>query len=480
MSHRTTRRQFMKRVSAGAAALCLTSMMSCTNHSKPNIIYILTDDLGYGDLGCYGQQMIKTPRLDQMAADGLKFNQHYAGSTVCAPSRCALMTGQHLGHCTVRGNENVLLKSDDQTIAKTLKQVGYTTACIGKWGIGHPPPPNDPKNNGFDYFFGYLSMWHAHNYYPEFLWRNGEKVQLKNKVQHPKEHYQQGQEKLTGLAEKKVEYTPDLFTKDALRFIEDQVSPFFLFLSYTIPHANNEALWFDKHGMEVPDLKFYKDKDWPEPEKAKAAMITRMDSHVGQILDKLKELKIDKNTLVIFTSDNGPHKEGGQDPDFFDSNGKLRGYKRDLYEGGIRVPCLAQWTGTIEPGRVTDHISAFWDVYPTCAKIAGAPVPENLDGISFLPVLEGNLSEQREHDYLYWEFNEGSSKQAVRMGNWKMVRVAPSDNVELYDLSTDVCEEHNVASEHPQMVDKAMILFQNARDNETRWPLKDDAKVIPF
>lgn len=480
MSQGTTRRQFLKTVSAGAATLGLASMISCSEKTKPNIIYILTDDLGYGDLGCYGQKQIKTPRLDQMAADGLKFTQHYAGSTVCAPSRCTLMTGKHTGRCTVRGNEKVLLESDENTVAKSLKKAGYATGCIGKWGIGHPPPPDDPESNGFDYFFGYLSMWHAHNFYPEFLWRNGEKVQLDNVVRHPEEHYQEGQEKLTGLAEKKADYSPDLFTDDALKFIESRTRPFFLYLAYTIPHANNEALWFDEHGMETPDYAPYTDKDWPEAEKGKAAMITRMDRQVGQILDKLKALKIDKNTVVIFTSDNGPHKEGGQDPKFFDSNGELRGHKRDLYEGGIRVPCIAQWNGAIEPGSVTDHVSAFWDVYPTLTEIAGVPAPGSLDGISFLPVLKGNLSKQQKHDYLYWEFHEGSSKQAVRMGKWKAVRLAPSQPVELYNLDTDVREEKNVASDHPEIVAKAEALFSSARDNQKRWPLKDAAQVIPF
>ena len=258
---RLSRRTFLRNIGLTTAAITTLSIDGCNtpvgrtgkNKRKPNIIYILADDLGYGDLGCYGQRKIKTPNLDKMAAEGMKFTQHYAGSTVCAPSRCALMTGKHTGHCTVRGNVDVLMKPDEITIAKTLKQAGYSTACIGKWGIGHPPPPDDPHNNGFDHFFGYLSMWHAHNFYPDFLWKDGKKVPLRNVVQHPEKHYKENQESLVGLASEKVDYSHDLFSQAALEFIEEQDGPFFLFIPYTIPHANNEAGQFGEHGMEVPD-----------------------------------------------------------------------------------------------------------------------------------------------------------------------------------------------------------------------------------
>ncbi|MHC4370601.1 MAG: arylsulfatase [Planctomycetota bacterium] len=464
---RLSRRTFLKDIGLTAASIgTLSTDSACTaagrtgkRNQKPNIIYILADDLGYGDLGCFGQKKIKTPNLDRMAAEGMKLTQHYAGSTVCAPSRCSLMTGKHTGHCTVRGNVDVLMKPDEMTVAKALKQAGYSTACIGKWGIGHPPPPDDPHKNGFDHFFGYLSMWHAHNFYPDFLWKDGEKVSLRNVVQHPEKHYKPGQENLVGLASEKVDYSHDLFTEAAIEYIEKQDGPFFLFLPYTIPHANNEASLYDEHGMEVPDYGVYADKDWPEPEKGKAAMISHLDGDIGRILARLKQLGIDDNTLVIFSSDNGPHKEGGVDPDFFDSNGPLQGIKRKLYE-----EC--------------DHISAFWDVLPTFAELAGAPEPEGIDGISFAPALLGKP--QKKHEYLYWEFHEGnSSKQAVRMGDFKAVRPAPSRPVELYDLRTDIGEDNNIANKHPDVAARATEIIEKARTGADIWPLKDGTKKKP-
>ncbi|MHC4495739.1 MAG: arylsulfatase, partial [Planctomycetota bacterium] len=477
------RRRFLKDAGLMAAAIGTLSVDGCrapagrtaNNRRKPSIIYILADDLGYGDLGCYGQKRIKTPNLDRMAAEGMRFTQHYAGSTVCAPSRCSLMTGKHTGHCTVRGNVDVLMKSDEVTIAKMLKQAGYSTACIGKWGIGHPHQPDDPHNNGFDHFFGYLSMWHAHNYYPDFLWKDGEKVLLRNVVRHPEKHYKKDQEQLVGLASQKVDYSHDLFSEAALEFIEEQNGPFFLFIPYTIPHANNEAGQFGDHGMEVPDYGIYADKDWPEPEKGKAAMISRLDRDIGRILTKLKKLGIDKDTLVMFSSDNGPHKEGGIKPDFFNSNGPLRGIKRDLYEGGIRVPTIARWPGKIEAGSRSDHISAFWDVLPTFAELAGAQEPKSIDGISFVPALLGKP--QQKHEYLYWEFHEGSSKQAVRMGDWKAVRRAPSMPIELYNLKSDIGEENNVAGAHADIIAKAKAIMDSVRTDADMWPLKDRAVV---
>ena len=483
---RLSRRAFLKDVGLTAAAIAALSIDGCKTpggrtgrkQRKPNIIYILADDLGYGDLGCYGQQRIRTPNLDKMAAEGMKFTQHYSGSTVCAPSRCSLMTGKHTGHCTVRGNVDVLMKPDEITIAKALKQAGYSTACIGKWGIGHPPPPDDPHNNGFDHFFGYLSMWHAHNYYPDFLWKDGKKVPLRNVVQHPEKHYKKNQGELVGLASEKVDYSHDLFSQAALEFIEEQDGPFFLYVPYTIPHANNEAGQFGEHGMEVPDYGIYADKDWPAPEKGKAAMISRLDRDIGEICAKLKKLGIDEDTLVMFSSDNGPHKEGGVNPDFFDSNGPLKGIKRDLYEGGIRVPTIARWPGKVEAASECDHISAFWDILPTFAEIAGTQEPEGIDGISFAPALLGKL--QNKHEYLYWEFHEGSSKQAVRMGDFKAVRRAPSRPIELYNLESDIGEDNNIASEHPDIVAKAKEFIGRSRTDADIWPLKDKAGKIPF
>jgi arylsulfatase A-like enzyme len=449
-----------------------------SNRQKPNIIFILADDLGYGDLGCYGQKRIKTPNLDKMAEEGMRFTQHYAGSTVCAPSRCSLMTGKHTGHCTVRGNVDVLMKSNEVTTAKILKRAGYFTACVGKWGIGHPPPPEDPHNNGFDYFFGYLSMWHAHNYYPDFLWKNGKKVPLRNVVQHPEKHYKENQEELVGLASKKVDYSHDLCSQAALDLIKKQDRPFFLFISYTIPHANNEAGQFGEHGMEVPDNGIYTEKNWPEPEKSKAAMISRMDRDIGKIFARLQQLGLDKDTLVMFSSDNGPHKEGGIKPDFFGSNGPLRGIKRDLYEGGIRVPMIARWPGKIKSHSQCGHISAFWDILPTFAELAGVQKPKGIDGISFVSALLGKP--QADHEYLYWEFHEGSSKQAVRIGNWKAVRLAPSRPIELYNLVSDIGEENNIADRYPNIVKKAERIFNEVRTDMDIWPLKDKAGTMPF
>jgi len=490
---RLSRRRFLKDAGLTAAVIGTPLVDGCLmpagqtlrSGQKPNIIYILADDLGYGDLGCYGQERIRTPYLDKMADEGMQFSQHYAGSTVCAPSRCCLLTGKHTGHCTVRGNVDVLMKPNEVTVAKILKQAGYSTACIGKWGIGHPPPPEEPHNNGFDYFFGYLSMWHAHNYYPDFLWKNGKRVALQNLVQHPRKHYKENQESLVGLASRKVDYSHDLFSQAALAYIEKQNRPFFLFLSYTIPHANNEASQFGEHGMEVPDHGIYRDKDWPEPEKAKAAMISRMDGDIGRIFTKLKELGVDEETLVMFSSDNGPHKEGGVKPDFFDSNGPLRGIKRDLYEGGIRVPMIARWPGKIKAGSQCEHISAFWDILPTFAELAGAQTPEGpplcgnrIDGISMVPALLGKS--QRQHRFIYWEFHEGSSKQAVRMGDWKAVRLAPSRPIELYNLKLDIGEENDIAGRHPDIVAQVKEILDKVRTDVDIWPLKDKAGTMPF
>ncbi|MFC1634735.1 arylsulfatase [Planctomycetota bacterium] len=478
---RLCRREFLKDIGLTAATLGVLPVADCVSRTgksrhdrqKPNIIYILADDLGYGDLGCFGQERIKTPNLDRMAAEGMRLTQHYAGSTVCAPSRCCLMTGKHTGHCTVRGNVDVLIKPGEVTVAKILKQAGYSTACIGKWGIGHPPPPEDPHNNGFDFFFGYLSMWHAHNFYPDFLWKNGKKVSLKNVVRHPEKHYKENQENLVGLASEKVDYSHDLFSDAALEFIEQQNEPFFLYLPYTIPHANNEANQFGEHGMEVPDYGMYKDKDWPEPEKGKAAMISRLDRDIGRIFAKLKALGIDEHTLVIFSSDNGPHKEGGVKPDFFDSNGPLKGIKRDLYEGGIRVPTIARWPGRIQAGSRSEHISAFWDILPTFAELAGAPVPKGIDGISMVPALTGKS--QKQHEFLYWEFHEGSSKQAVRIGDWKAVRLTPSRPIELYNLKSDIGERNDITDKHPDIVARAREIFDKVRTDADIWPLKNKA-----
>ncbi|MCL5282793.1 MAG: arylsulfatase [Planctomycetes bacterium] len=470
-----SRRGFLKSASAGLAAVTLAERTGLRSRveagepaGKPNIIFILADDLGYGDLGCYGQKQIQTPNLDRLAAEGMRFTDHYAGTTVCAPSRCSLMTGLHTGHTYVRGNHEVQpmgqlpLPLDTATLPKVLRKAGYTTALIGKWGLGGPDSTGTPNRQGFDYFFGYLCQRHAHNYYPEFLFRNDQRILLKNKVAG-------GRPDGAGVATEKVEYSYDLMEREALRFVEQNwKGSFFLYLAVTLPHANNEG---GKNGMEVPDYGIYADKDWPEPDKGRAAMISRLDRGVGRVMQKLKELGIDNNTLVFFASDNGPHREGGANPEFFHSSGPFRGIKRDLYEGGIRVPLLARWPGRIKAGVVSDHVSAFWDFLPTLAELAGAPCPAGTDGISLLPTLLGRSEQQRQHDFLYWEFHEGGSAQAVRMGRWKAVRPF-GQRLELYDLQTDNGEAHDIADQHPDVVARIEKYLTTARTESKFWPLK--------
>jgi arylsulfatase A-like enzyme len=356
------------------------------------------------------------------------------------------------------------------TVAELLKEAGYSTGIIGKWGLGEPDSTGIPNRQGFDYWFGYLNQRHAHNYYPEYLWLNEEKLELQNEVNHEIG----GRDRTPGgVATKRVEYSHDLFAEDALSFVEkNKDNPFFLYLALTIPHANNEA---GNEGMEVPSLEPYADKDWPEPQKGHAAMITRMDGDIGRLMAKLKTLGMDENTLVMFSSDNGPHKEGGADPAFFNSSGPLRGYKRALYEGGIRVPMIARWPGKIEAGSVSGHISAFWDFLPTCCELVGIEAPEGIDGISMVPTLFGRSGEQREHEYLYWEFHEQGKRQGVRMGDWKGIRqnVAknPGGPIELYNLKKDIGEKRNVAARHSGVVAKIEELMKSARTPSEHWPL---------
>ena len=469
-----TRREFIKTMgvtaaSAGAFAL-LPNSATAGRADRPNIIFILADDLGYGDLGCYGQKTIKTPNIDKLAEEGMRFTDHYAGSTVCAPSRCCLMTGLHTGHAIVRANGNVPLRPSDVTVAKLLKKVDYTTGIIGKWGLGEPETTGIPNKQGFDYWFGYLNQRHAHNYYPSYLWRNEEKYELKNKVN----HVIGGRDRTPGgVSTRRAEYSHDLCAKEALRFVEkNKDKPFFLYLPFTIPHANNEA---GNKGMEVPSFGQYANKDWPEPQKGHAAMITRMDGDIGRLMALLEKLNLDKNTVVMFSSDNGPHKEGGADPAFFNSSGPLKGYKRALYEGGIRVPLIARWPGRIEAGSVSKHASAFWDFLPTCCELAGADVPEDIDGISMVPALLGRSRQQKKHDALYWEFHEQGKKQAVRMGNWKGVRLnvakKPDGPIELYDLKNDIGERNNVANRHPEIVAKIEKYMRSTRTPSEHWKM---------
>ncbi|HEY1597994.1 MAG TPA: arylsulfatase [Pirellulales bacterium] len=432
---------------------------------SPNIIVILADDLGYGDLHCYGQQRIQTPRLDRLAAEGVRFTDCYAGCTVCAPSRCTLMTGLHTGHCRIRGNAQVPLEANDVTVAEVLKTAGYATGIIGKWGLGEAGTSGAPNEQGFDHWFGYLSQHHAHNYYPDFLWRNRDKEPVVGNVVRD------------GVASERAVYSQDLFVREAITFLDrQQAHPFFLYLAFTSPHANNEA---GKQGMEVPSDAPYTNESWPQPQKNHAAMITRLDRDIGIVLDHLQDLGIADKTIVLFSSDNGPHKEGGADPNFFHSSGPLRGIKRDLYEGGIRVPGIAKWPGQIAAGSTSDLPWAFWDVLPTLAEIAQVQPPAGLDGISILPTLVGPPRAghtQQHHDYLYWEFHERGFQQAIRTGNWKGIRSGMSTPIALYDLASDIAETRNVADANPQVAAKLTALIDSARTESPDWPLPAGAQ----
>jgi uncharacterized sulfatase len=439
----------------------------------------MADDLGYGDLGCYGQQIIKTPRIDQMAAEGMKFRQFYAGTTVCAPSRAVLMTGLHMGHVHVRGNAGgdmsvQSLRDEDVTVAEVLKKAGYTNALCGKWGLGDDlegARSGLPRRQGFDFFYGYLNQVHAHNYYPEFLWRNEQKIPLRNEVKSVDRNYGGF---AGGWATKRVDYSHDLIAEQALDFIrEHRDGPFFLYLALTTPHANNEGTRGTGNGQEVPDYGIYDDYEWPNPDKGQAAMISRMDRDVGRVLDLLRELGMAENTLVVFTSDNGPHDEGGHNTDRFDPNGPLRGFKRDLYEGGIRVPFIVWQPGTTPAGAVSDHIGYFGDLMATAAELAGVDLPEGRDSISFVPEITGHPERQAKHEFLYWEFYERGSSQAVRRGDWKAVRSPMhSGEMELYNLAEDLGEAHDVADAHPDVVRTMDQIMRQAHRPHPNWEIR--------
>jgi len=457
-----------------AMAALITQPLSAAD--RPNIVFVLADDLGYGDLGCYGQKLIQTPHLDRMAAEGLRFTDFYAGATVCAPSRSVLMTGQHMGHTHVRGNagariEVQALRDEDITVAEVLRKAGYATALCGKWGLGDALPEAEsghPLRQGFDFFYGYLNQVHAHNYYPEFLWKNREQVRLRNTVVSSAGKYAGF---AGGYATRRIDYSHDLIMEQALQFIAaSKEKPFFLYLALTIPHANNEGTRGTGNGQEVPDLAPYADRDWSDQNKGQAAMITRMDRDMGRLFEHLKKLGLDEDTIVFFSSDNGPHNEGGHTPDLFDPNGPLRGMKRDLYEGGIRVPLIARWPGAIAPGRTSDHISYFGDMMSTFCELSGAAQPAGTDSISFVPTLRGR-PDQRSHDFLYWEFYERGSAQAVRQGRWKAVRKPmQTGRTELFDLTTDIGEKTDISAAHPDVVRRLEAAMTAAHIPHPNWP----------
>jgi arylsulfatase A-like enzyme len=452
-----TRREFIATPSA-------TALSAAPATKKPNIVFVLADDLGYGDLGCYGQKQIETPNIDRLAAEGMRFTQAYSGSTVCAPSRCALMTGLHTGHARTRGNlfPDLHLRPEDITVTELLKKAGYRTGLFGKWSLGGIGTTGYPRRKGFDEWFGFFSQTHAHNYYPEHLLDN------------EREYLARG-----NMGTKKDDYAHDLFTERTLGFLEKQPAnqPFFLHVCYTIPHANNELGRDTGNGMEVPSDAPYTSRSWPQQEKNFAAMITRMDRDIGRLMEQLKKMDADRDTLVIFTSDNGPHQEGGHQSEFFKSSGPLRGIKRDLYEGGIRVPTIARWPGRVKAGAVSDQVWAFWDFLPTACELAGVETPKGLDGISMAPALLGRP--QKSHEYLYWEFHERGLDQGVRTGDWKGVRKGRRGPIELYDLKADLGETNNIAAKHPDIVARIAKIMEEARTESKEFPIKEERARQP-
>ncbi len=437
--------------------------------ARPNIVLIQADDLGWGDLSAYGQRRFTTPWLDRMAGEGLRFTQYYSGSTVCAPSRAALMTGRHTGHSRIRGNGDFPLEDVDVTIAEVLKPAGYRTAVVGKWGLGDDGTPGRPDRQGFDEAFGFLRHPHAHRQYTERLWKNTAWIDLS--------------------AER--DYVNDRFTDAALDFVDRaSAGPFFLYLAYTAPHAELRAPddAMAPYRGRFPETPFVNGKadgqspvppysqsagyrSQPLPRAAFAAMVTRIDRDVGRILARLREKGLDQRTLVLFTSDNGPHREGGADPEFFDSNGPLRGIKRDLYEGGIRVPMIAWWPGTVRPA-VRDTIWAHWDVLPTLADVAGVKPPADIDGRSMRSELTGSRASGQPERTLYWEFHERGFQQAARRGPWKAVRLGIDRPVEIYDLEKDPSETTDLAGSQPARVAEFEAFFAGARTPSDRWPAK--------
>lgn len=446
------------------AALAFGSRLTAAE-PPPNVVLIMADDLGCFELGCYGQTKIKTPSVDALAKGGMKFTRFYAGSPVCAPARCTLMTGKHGGHTTSRNNREQKpegqfpIRADDVTVAELLKAKGYATAAIGKWGLGMFDTTGSPLKHGFDLFFGYNCQRHAHTHYPTYIYRNDKRIELK------------GNDGKTG-----TQYTQDMFEAESLAFIEKhKAEPFFLYLPFTVPHVAvqvpDDSL--DQYKGKLGDDPAYDGKKGyqphPAPHAGYAAMVTRMDRTVGRIMEKLKAAGLEKNTLVLFTSDNGPtHNVGGADSDFFNSAGNLRGLKGSVYEGGIRVPLVAYMPGTVAAGTTSDEPLYFPDFLPTLCDFAGAKVPAGIDGISFRPLLVGG--KQRGHDFLYWEFSGYGGQQAVMEGRWKAVRQALGKRVvktELYDLTTDEGEKTDVAAKYPDVV---MRLEKRMKEQHTPNP----------
>ena len=463
----------MKKIHIVVIAVLLS--MTAFAQQLTNVVFIMADDLGIGDLGCYGQKIIRTPNIDKLAANGTRFTQFYAGTSVCAPSRASLMTGLHTGHTAIRGNFEIEpegqfpLPGAAVTIAEIFKRASYVTGAFGKWGLGYPGSEGEPNKQGFDTFFGYNCQRQSHNYFPDHLWYNGNKISYNNSPVNQQS------------------YAPDIIQQKAIEFITaNRNKPFFLYLPYTLPHAGlqlppGDSIFegYKKQLNEVPknvsspwDGKGYQPQ--PYPLSAYAAMVTKLDGYVGEVLNTLKELGIDKNTVVIFTSDNGPHREGGNMPEYFNSNGGFRGIKRDLYEGGIRIPMIASWPNVIKAETVSDYVGAFWDFLPSFAQLVKQPVPGTTDGISLLPVFTTNGT-QKEHEFLYWEFHEDGGRQAVRMGNWKAVRLNVTKNpgraIELYNLAIDPAETIDRSDGEKLIVKRMERIMQKQHTPNKRFPL---------
>jgi arylsulfatase len=473
------RRDFLRAIGTGAVAM---SLPGCANTAgrlgkagtkKPNIVFILADDLGYAEVGCYGQKKIKTPNIDRLAKEGMKFTQHYSGNPVCAPSRCTLMTGLHTGHAQVRNNKQIggsegwklgstiggqwPLEEGTVTVGKILQDAGYVTGAFGKWGLGTVGGSGDPQKQGFDHFYGYICQRQAHTYYPNHLWKDGRVQKI--------EANEGGKEQV---------YSHDLIAREALNFIKaNKDRPFFCYVPFTIPHVAIQVPQdsLSQYEGKWPDPAYDGSKGYfphPSPRAGYAAMVTRMDRDIGRIMALLKKSGLEENTLVIFTSDNGPTFNGGSDSAFFESAGPLRGLKVSVYEGGIRVPFIARWPGKIKPGSQSDHISAFWDFLPTCAELTGVDAPGDIDGISMLPALLGKQSLQKQHDYLYWELR---GQQAIRMADFKAVRKKPGRKIELYNLKDDIGEQNDIADENPAMLTRMKKLFETVRTESQVFPL---------
>jgi arylsulfatase A-like enzyme len=438
----------------------LAALHAADKPQKPNIIFILSDDIAQGDLGCYGQKLIQTPNIDRMAREGLRCTQAYCGTTVCAPSRASLMTGLHAGHSPIRANREIgaegqmPLPAGTFTVAKLLKSAGYATACIGKWGLGMFDTTGSPLKLGFDHFFGYNCQRHAHSYFPKFLYNDGRRFDLPGN---------DGNEKIEGMG---AIYSQDLIANETLKFVRaNKNRPFFLYYSVTLPHG----------AFQINDQGIYKQKPWTEEQKNYAAMVTRLDTDTGRLLTLLKELSLDEKTLVLFSGDNGssfaPDSPLGKR--FEQAANGLRGYKRELYEGGLRNAGIVRWPGVVPAGRVSDEPWAFWDFLPTCAELAGAKIPAGVpcDGLSLVSFLRGGPAPKRE--YFYWELHEGPSLQAVRWGDWKAVRNGPSKPIEIYDLKTDAAESKDLAAETPEIVAKALSLMKSAHTDDPNWPMRD-------